>query len=270
MKKGGLKEYAVGRKDVFLVPPDLLNEEPGFNARLEYTGIEEFADFICENGVLALSPLRVYRKEENLFISDGHRRIRGVRLAQTRGIEVKGVPCMNDPGNEESRTFGLITNNAGAPLTKLEQGMVCIRLTGFGYTQTEIAKKIGKSLAYVNQCIALGTAPKKVQDFLVSGVVNDSTVLTMLGNVEDPAQIYDIIVQSVEDVKSCGGNGNQRDVAHAVRNRLGKETVSTRIKKLDGWIEENSIVLKADPKYRMICSVRSFLSGQSALEDLLK
>ena len=286
-RAAGLKESAIGRKDVFIVPVERLSEEAGFNARLDYQGIEEFADFIRENGALALPPLMVYRKGENIFISDGHRRIRAVRKVMEEGIEVKGVPCMNDPLNEEERTLAMVTRNSGAPLTKLETGLVFQRMLNFGWQQIDIAKRAGKSPAYVNQCIALASAPKKVQDLLKDGVVNDSTVLTMLGNVEEPSQIYDIIIQSVEEVKgkaaeNAAGNGsgdtgndapavNPRDVARAVRQKIGKPTVSTRMKALTDWIEAESLLLKDDPKYLAIKRVYDYLKGDiENIDDIIK
>lgn len=282
MAKGlGLREMAVGRKDVFLVPPHLLNEEENFNARKEYTGIEEFADFIRENGVLALPPLYVYRKGDKWYISDGHRRIRAVRIVESEGIDVRGVPCMNDPLNEEDRTLALVTRNSGTPLTKMEQGDVFQRMVNFGYTNTEIAKKIGKSLPYVGQCLALATAPKKVQELLIAGVVNDTTVLTALGSVEDVSMAYEVIMDGVEAAKNTvvvngnGGNGDvpnvtQRDVSRAVRTRVGKETVSTRMKNLGEWIEEQSLMLKDNARYDAIKDVYSFLRGEITVDDLVK
>lgn len=295
-KRHGLKAVAVKRSDVFIVPIDELHEEPGFNARLNYEGIQEFADFIRENGVLALPPLFVYTKQGRIYISDGHRRIRAVRLVSEEGVEIKGIPCQNDPLNEEERTLAMITRNSGAPLTKLEQGMVFLRMLRFGWQQNQIAKKVAKSPAYVNQCIALANAPQKVQDLLTTRVVNDSTVLTMLGNVEDPEQIYDIIIESVNEVKanmaqeapvlSTGDPATdadvpipvvadppvevvQRNIARVVRNKIGKETVASRMKILDSWIQENELLYKNNQRYNVVRDVYAFLKGEKTWDEIV-
>lgn len=262
-----IKEIASGRKDIFKIDPRLITEEPGFNVRLTYDGIEELADSIQNEGLKV--PLQIYNKGDFLHVKDGHRRLRAINVALSRGVDIQSVPCIYMSGeSEEQRTFDLITCNSGTPLTKLEHGIVFLRLQNFGYNQTDIAKRIAKSPAYVNQCVALANTPKKVQDLLSSGVVNDSTVLATIGTV-DESKLYDILVESVNEVKN-NGDGTARDISRVVRNKIGKETVSTRMKALNQWIEENAILEKDSPRYGMLCSVQSFLKGELSLDDLVK
>lgn len=259
-----MKKVAVGRKDVFMVPESFLNEEPGFNARLEYTEIPEFALYIKENGVNELPPLQVYKKkdaagDEHLYISKGHRRIRAIRMAiSEHGCDIKGVPCMFDDGNEESRTFGLVTENTQVPLTSLEQGLVFNRLIGYGYTQVDIATKIGKSQPYVHKCLTLAKTPKKVQDLLMTGVVDDSTVYEAATGATDPDSIYDILMKSLEV-----GGGKRGGVRAAVQKAVGKKTLAGQAKSLGEWVEENSIVLKDDPRYQAVVWSLNFITAKN-------
>jgi len=258
-----MKAIATGRKDVFMVPETYLNEEAGFNARLEYTEIPEFAAYIKENGVNELPPLMVYKKkdaagDEKLYISKGHRRIRAIRMAiAEHGCDIKGVPCMFDGGNEEARTFGLITENTQVPLTNLEQGLVFSRLIGYGYTQVDIATKIGKSQPFVHKCLTLAKMPKKVQDLLTSKVVDDSTVYEAATNA-DPDSVYDILMKSLEI-----GGAKRGGVRAAVQKAVGKKTLAGQAKTLGEWVEENSVMLKDDPRYQAVTWAYNFVTAKN-------
>jgi ParB/RepB/Spo0J family partition protein len=258
-----MKAIAVGRKDVFMVPESYLKEEDGFNARLQYTEIPEFALYIKANGVNELPPLMVYKKkdaagDEGLYISKGHRRIRAIRMAiNEHGCDIKGVPCMFDAGNEESRTFGLITENTQVPLTNLEQGLVFHRLIGYGYTQVDIAEKIGKSQPFVHKCITLAKMPKKVQDLLAANVVDDSTVYDAAKGAE-PEAVYDILMKSLE----VGGTA-RGGVRAAVHKAVGKKTLAAQAKTLGEWVEENSVILKEDSRYQAVAWAYNFVTAKN-------
>lgn len=268
--KGGISGFAVGRKDVFTVPVDVLKEEPNFNCRLEYNGIEEFAQYVFKNGVMGLPPMKVYAKHgdpDGLYISEGHRRIRAVRRAIEMGAEIKGVLVMNDPGNEEDRTFNLISSNQGNPLTKIEQGLVFMRLVGYGWNQAQISERVGMSPAFISQAITLARAPKKIQDLITQGAVKDSTVLDAVTGADDEAQAYEVLVKSIEDSNN-NGEGN-RGVSRRVKAAVGKVSASGRIKLLNEMIEEQSLVLKDSPKYQAVKEVYAFLNGEKTVDELI-
>lgn len=268
--KGGISGFAIGRKDVFTVPVDVLKEEPDFNCRLEYHGIEEFAHYVLKNGVMGLPPMKVYKKHDDpdgLYISEGHRRIRAVRRAIEMGAEIKGVLVMNDPGNEEDRTFNLISSNQGNPLTKIEQGLVFLRLIGYGWNQAQISERVGMSPAFISQAITLARAPKKIQDLITQGVVKDSTVLEAVTGANDEAQAYEMLIKSIEDSNN-NGEGT-RGVSRRVKAAIGKVSASGRIKLLNELIEEHSAVLKDNPKYQVIKEVCEFLNGRKTVDELL-
>lgn len=269
-RKGGLKGFAVGRKDVFTVPLSVIKEEPDFNCRQKYEEIEEFAQYILKNGVMGLPPMRVYVKPndpDGLYISQGHRRIRAMRMAVELGADIQGALVMNDHGTTEDRTFDLISSNEGYPLTKIEKGHVFLRLIGYGYNQSEIAQRTGKSAAFVSQAITLARAPKKIQELVLSGAIPDSTVYQAVTGADDEAHAYDVLLKSIEGANNNGEG--RRGVSKRVGEALGKVSPSGRIKLLNEMIEEQSLILKDNPKYEVVKEVFSFLKGEKTMDELI-
>ncbi len=111
-----IKKIAEGRKDIFMVDPSNLVEDPCWNVRKktpELTAhIRWLADSIKEQGVR--EPLTVWMNDGVPTISNGHCRILAVALARKEGAEIKTVPVRVEDryASEGDRILSMITRNS--------------------------------------------------------------------------------------------------------------------------------------------------------------
>lgn len=176
-----IKKESVGRKDLFLLDPGNIQEKAGWNVRADTKElaehIEQLALSIAEVGVQ--QPITVYMEEDTVYLSDGHCRLAGVKLAISRGAEIKSIPCRVEErySNDADRVLAMIVRNSGKPLTPLEKAAVAKRLISFGWSEEEIAKKTGISKQYVGQLLQMESMPEALKGLVKEGVVSASVAL---------------------------------------------------------------------------------------------
>ena len=278
-----LKELSTGRQDILKIDPSMIEEEDGFNVRSDYGDLEELAYSIAEHGVKR--PINVYVKGNRCFVKDGHRRLRAVKLLRENGIEIKTVPVIaQSKETEEQRVLDLFVFNDGKPLLKLEQGSAFLRLINFGWKQTDIAKKVSRSGTYVGQCVALARTPRRIQQLIVDGLINDSLVLDAIrkANGDDLEAVYTTLLETVEEIHDgdvpSEENGNipvepvrkakKAAVVRKTREKLGKTTVSQRFTSLNSWIEESEESYTGDDRFNSILRMVDFLQGKIELSEI--
>lgn len=165
-----LREIAESKRDLLIMHPSKLSEEPGFNARQDYGDLEALALSIAENGVRV--PLEIRLSGENAYIVDGHRRWRASLIAiEKYAPDMKGIPCqVEERGTSPAdRILAQITRNDGKPLEPFEEMDIFKRLVALHWTESDIAKKIGKTIAYVQGRLNLGAASDEVKAAVTSG-----------------------------------------------------------------------------------------------------
>lgn len=176
----------VSKRDFFTVDPRLLKVVPGYNVRDLTTpqaivALDDLKRSIVENGVRI--PLEVRIDGEDLFVVAGHRRLAAVMAAISEGHEITAIPVVPEPKgmNDVERTIGLVVSNSGEPLTALELAEIVRRLLAFGWTNDQIAKRLGwKSAQRVTDYISLLSAGGDVQSMLRSGEVSVSTAAKII------------------------------------------------------------------------------------------
>lgn len=199
------------KTDLLKIDPRAIDIQEGFNARIDYGDIESLCNSIIENGVEV--PIKVYRNPEQkgrYIIVDGHRRYRATMMAIQSGVDIAYVPARlsERSSNQESRLFDMIITNDGKSLSTYEQGVVYNRLLGYGYNQSEVAKKVGKSAALVGSAIRLATAPKVIQDYITQDMISSSLASQILRdtpNEVDQIRAIRTAVKSAEE-KTNGDN----------------------------------------------------------------
>src|SRR6185369_12989741 len=131
----------VEKKNYLMVPPrDIIVDEKN-NPREDYGNIEELTFSIIENGMR--NPIKCFVKDNKIYLREGFRRMRAVKLALKDGKEIQRIPVIMEerPLSEEERTLEFLINNDGKPFTMLEQSEVINRLLNFGWKVTEVVKK---------------------------------------------------------------------------------------------------------------------------------
>lgn len=137
------------------------------------------------NGWKDAFPAEVCVFNGEVFIANnGHTRFAAAKLANE---EVPGavtsMPAVPKPAGTtmEDLTVGLMTANAGKPLTPLGQAIVAHRLsTQFGRTNEEIAEKLGMTSKYVGQLLLLANAPQTLLDMVAQGKLSASLAIQKL------------------------------------------------------------------------------------------
>lgn len=220
----GVKELdgRVGVRDMVRFDPFKIRVEKNFNPRSKETlraNVDRLKPQIVAAGGL-LQPLWVRRDGDECVLVDGESRLTAVKelikaglLPEEQGGKPFGVPVLHMEGaaDEATRITLALTANGGAPLEKWELGKNFARLLNIGSTEKEIAERLGKTVAFVNSCMALNDAPAEVKHMLIMGEVSEG--------------------KAVQAVKKYGSAAAER-IASAPKNSKGK-AVREKVVKFD-------------------------------------
>jgi len=202
-----IKDLIVGRSDLYRVDPNILNEDPGWNVRSEGAELDAhirmLADSIKEVGVK--EPLTCYIKDDVLFVTDGHCRLRATMLAIAEGAEIQSVPMKLEDrySNDADRTLSMITRNSGKPLTQLEMAEVIKRLLNFGWLINNIAIKTGFSISHIQNMLNLSSAPDEIIKMVQDGEVS-ATLAQKIVREKGSAEAVEALKGAVETSKKAG------------------------------------------------------------------
>ena len=121
------------------------------------------ADSIKENGILQPLLIRRINNSDYFEIIAGERRLRAAILAG-----VQEVPCIElECGYEQSAVYSILENIQRSDLTFFEEASAIGELINhFGLTQTECAKKLGKSQSALSNKLRLLKLPADVRFFI--------------------------------------------------------------------------------------------------------
>ena len=128
---------------------------------------------------LYVPALVVYVNDDNqIVIVEGHKRRRGALLAIEAGYDLGYVDCVPFRGNAAERVELMLRSGEGQPFKPLEVAFGVLRLSRWGYSNEQIAERIGKkSAANVEQMLLLATANPDVHDLVRSGAVSATVAI---------------------------------------------------------------------------------------------
>lgn len=143
-------------------------------------GIEELARSIKEKGVL--QPILVRRKDSNYEIVVGERRWRAAQRAGLKEIPV----IVKDISDREALEMALVENLQREDLDPIEQAEAFLSLMReYGYTQEEVARRVGKDRSSVANTVRLLKLPEEVKEALRKGEITAGHARALLAE-EDP------------------------------------------------------------------------------------
>ena len=164
---------------IFWIEVDKINPNP-YQPRREFNeeAMKDLADSIRQYGVLQpLVVSRVEREKEDGGLTPeyeliaGERRLRGARLAGLREVPV--VIRVGDD-NRMKLELAIIENLQREDLNAVDRARAFLKLnTEFGFSHTDIAKKMGKSREYVSNTLRLLQLPQDVLDALSAGKISE-------------------------------------------------------------------------------------------------
>jgi ParB family chromosome partitioning protein len=187
----------------------------------------DLVDSIKEHGVL--EPLVVAKTPAGFQIIAGERRWRASKLAG-----LSHVPALiRETSPKGMLEMALVENVQRVDLNPLDRAKGFERLmTEFGLTSSEIAVRIGKSVAYVSNSIRLLTLPDALKDGLLSGLISEGHARAMAA-IDD----HDLMVDAYKIIlRESGSVRRAEELARRMKAksqqplaRVGVQKTKTRI-----------------------------------------
>ena len=155
-------------------------------------GVEELAASIAAKGLL--NPLIVRPKDGYYEVVAGNRRLAALRMLGRRK-----APCVVvDMDDKSAYELALVENIQRRNLNPIEEAIAFKAYLENGYgSETELAKKIGKSQEYVSRRLQLLKLPPKVQEEVMRRRIAPS-VAAELASIGDPEKIEELAGAIVE------------------------------------------------------------------------
>jgi hypothetical protein len=205
-----LKELSKGRKDLFMMDPRILTIEPGWNKRKDTPELTAYIEWLKDSikatpGVI--EPLTIYRRGEDLVITNGHCRHRACLELIAEGTDIEAVPVRvedekKEGTNEIDRALSQITRNSGKPFTPLERAEVFKQCLGYGSDIPKIARKTGFSETYIQNLMALLASPQPILAAVERGEVSASLAVQV--QKDSPADAPQILKEAGKIAKAQG------------------------------------------------------------------
>lgn len=196
------------RKDGIQVDPRAIIVKEGFNVREDMGDLKALSESVVAIGLQVPLMVKKVRGEEQYELVDGHRRLAAIMLAIENGHDIKYVDTSTFIGNEEDRIFSMIATGVGQKtLNEVEQSEAIKRLTMFGYSVEEIAKKIGKSVPHVYNLVKISSLPKLIKEKISQGLISATVVLQIVrekDNVEEQIAIVESAINNAQEKAKDG------------------------------------------------------------------
>lgn len=221
----------------WLVTPDEIEVEEGFNARFDYGNIDELSNSIIENGLKI--PLKGVKNGEKFILTDGHRRFKAIQMAFEKGYtDIKITISPEAKQSQEERVLSMITYNSGKPFEMLEEADIYQRLSNWGWKPNEIARKVGKSCQFIRDCLSLMTVSTTLKNQIKKGLISGSAVVEMLKKEKDVNVVAEKVDKAIAD-----NDGKKVSTKHVSNPKPNKAQIAELIGSVDNIELQNALKL---------------------------
>lgn len=158
----------------------------------------DLVDSIREHGIL--EPLVIAKTPAGYQIIAGERRWRASKLAGLTHVPV----IVRETTPKGMLEMAIVENVQRVDLNSLDRAKGFERLMDeFGLTTSEVAVRIGKSVAYVSNSLRLLTLPDALKDGLLSGLISEghARALAAIDDVDLMVEAYKIILRESGSVR---------------------------------------------------------------------
>ncbi len=158
----------------------------------------DLVDSIKEHGIL--EPLVIAKTPAGYQIIAGERRWRAAKLAGLTHVPT----IVRETSPKGMLEMALVENVQRIDLNALDRAKGFERLqTEFGLSTSEIATRIGKSVAYVSNSLRLLTLPDALKDGLLSGLISEghARALAAIDDTNLMVEAYKIILRESGSVR---------------------------------------------------------------------
>ena len=184
-------------------------------------GLNELAASIKENGVIQPITVRKSAVGKGYELVAGERRLRASKLAGKKTIPAMIV----DFNDAQMMEIALLENIQRKDLTPIEEASAYEQLIKkLGYTQDELATRLGKSRANITNLLRLLKLPSEIKEMVNKGELSYGQARTLLGMEDEAAMIAlakrtkkeDLSVRELEKItarkKAPVKKNNKKDV----------------------------------------------------------
>ena len=199
----------------------------------------DLVDSIREHGIL--EPLVVAKTPAGYQIIAGERRWRASKLAGLTHVPV----IVRETSPKGMLEMALVENVQRVDLNPLDRAKGFERLMNeFGLTTSEIAVRIGKSVAYVSNSLRLLSLPDALKDGLLSGLISEGHARA-LAAIDDPSlmiEAYKIILResgSVRRAEELARRMKAKSQQEAKKNNVKLRVVSEELDQMQEDLEKS-------------------------------
>lgn len=184
---GGGNTPGNGNSGIHEVPVDQIIPNP-YQPR-KYFDEEKLQDLVSsikENGII--QPIVVTKVQEGYQIVVGERRWRAAKQVGLRQVPV----IIKDLSPQDRVALALVENLQRDDLNALEEAQAFHFLVeGFGLTQEDLSKRIGRSRPYITNTLRLLNLPEAIKSFVVDGKISPGHARALL-TIDDPKEAAEI------------------------------------------------------------------------------
>lgn len=255
----GLKDLAVGRKDMFEIPIDLIIFEEGVNPREDFSHMVDIANSIVESG--QWDPIEVQLSDDGDFVcgTHGETRYRAVKYANEHlGAKIRTMKCIAAPKGIDE--FDIMLRHfdrgmLGRPLNAIECAKVFKRLKEEkGMSVGEIADRCRKSDQHIYDHLKLLDAPLSVLEKVRSGEMSAAAAIEI---AKLPENKREKVVNKLESKDFASGEPS------LPRERITKRDVETAV-----GGHPRQISAKEIREYAKTCDKRIHASRKGSKEQI--
>ena len=225
--------------------------------RFDEEALAQLAESIREHGIL--QPLLVKPQTNGTYLLiAGERRWRAARMAGLAEVPV----IVKDLSDQEAMEIALIENLQREDLNPVEEALGYKELMDtFGFTQDQVAKRVGKSRSAVANALRLTGLPKEVLPFLENGSLSagHARAILALGDEAEMTETAKLAVEKGLTVRELEKRSQQKKKA------AGQVGVQKRPFSRDSYFDELEIALK-DALHRKVKVIAEGEKGTLQIE----
>jgi len=200
------------KSELFKIDPRLVKFEHKNNPREDYGDIKSLMQYIETNGTEGLPPIKVRTIKDDegntaYALIHGYRRMTAITNLLAKGVEIKRVVARPVPRgySDKDELIDHLAENSGMKLNAMEEANIFSQLIKFGWSQSEIAKRIGKTQSHVSQVMKLAGSSDYVKETLAKGLISGALVVKVMNdNKGDDKAVERILKASVKKLEVTG------------------------------------------------------------------
>lgn len=207
-------DMEVERQEQSKIPMDEIRPNP-YQPRKVFNdeALKELSSSIKQHGVF--TPILVKKSIQGYDLIAGERRLRASKLAGLKDIPAIIV----DFDDQEMMEIALLENIQREDLNVIEEAKAYEKLIQrLGYTQEQLAHRVGKSREHITNLLRLLKLPEDVQEYVVSKQLSMGHVRALLG-LKTEANMRKVAKQAIDQGLSV------RKVEQIVKDTNNKKTI---------------------------------------------